>query len=147
MVGLAIVAIALTGAGSLFFYLRSASTSDVSGSLTIDEAPFAPRRCRSGKIEEDGPRDRPRFHGVDLLAAGDRAVRVLEDPAEGTTVLVVDPGEAPRQIDRGACERFEVQVRETGTLIMEVWGMEGSVDLACPDVHGQVRFESCYGGR
>ncbi|MCB9592273.1 MAG: hypothetical protein H6719_06045 [Sandaracinaceae bacterium] len=148
LIGLAVVAVVVGLGLGLFVYLSSASESEVSGSLTIDGEAFEPAHCRSGELGEDAPRDRPEFHGVDLLTSSSgRTVRVLEDATEGPRVLVIDPGSAPRPIDRAACERFEVELRETGTLIMDVWGMEGSVDLDCPAVQGNVRFDSCYGGR
>ncbi len=148
-IGPVIVAVVLILGGTLFFYLRSASTSEVSGSLTVDGAPFKPVRCRSGKLGEDGPKDRPKFHGIDLLTSSERGrgVRVLEDPNAGTRVLLMKPRAEHRTLDRAKCKRFEVELRETGSLIMEVWGMEGSVDLDCPTVKGRVVFASCYGGR
>jgi hypothetical protein len=147
LVGLGVAAVVVAGAIAIVLHLSSASKSEVSGSLTIDEGTFQPTVCRSGKIEEDGPHDRPRFYGVDLLGGGGRSVRVLEDPTEGQSVVVIDSGQAPRPVDRSQCARFDVQLRETGELIMEVWGIGGSIDLDCPDVSGQVRFESCYSGR
>lgn len=146
-VGLIVVALALAAGGGLFLYLRSASTSEVSGSLTIGDATFEPRTCRSGKLGENPPRDRLRFHGVELLSPSGQSLRVVDDPASGPSVLILDPGAAPRALDRDACARFEVSLRETGELIMEVWGMEGTLDLDCPDARGQVRFLRCYSGR
>lgn len=147
LVGSAIVA-AVVGAGlALFLTLRSASTSMVSGSLTLGAETFTPAHCSSGRVEDDGPRELARFDGVDLLGSGGRVVRVIDDPASGVGVIVRDEGAAPRPIDRSGCARFDVQLRETGQAIMEVWGMEGSLDLDCPDARGQVRFERCYAGR
>ncbi len=148
-IGPTIVAVVLILGGMLFFYLRSASKSEVSGSLAVDGASFKPLRCRSGKLGEDAPKDRPEFHGIDLLRASDRgpSVRVLEDPTAGMRVLLMKPGAEHRLVERAACKRFEVKLRKTGSLIMDVWGMEGSVDLDCPDVKGKVTFTSCYGGR
>ena len=102
----------------------------------------------SGKMGKDGPRDRPEFRGVELLDdATDRAVRVVEDPVIGTAVLIVEPGSSPQPVERAKCQRFDVTLRETGQLIMDVWGMEGSLDIDCPNMRGSVRFEQCYAGR
>lgn len=147
LVGLAVVAVALSAGGGLFLMLRARATSEVTGELTVDGSRFAPQRCRSGKLGDDPPPNHLRFDGVDLFAPDGRTVRVIDDPMAGASVLVIDPGAAPRPVDRAACERFDVQLRDTGELIMEVWGMEGSIALACPDVRGEVRFERCFGGR
>ncbi len=146
LVGLGVAAVVVAGIIAIVMHLSSASKSAVSGSLTIDGATFQPTVCRSGKLEDDGPHDRPRFFGVELLGSG-RTVRVLDDPTQGQRVLILDGNGAPRTVDRAQCERFEMQLQETGELIMEVWGMGGSLALDCPDVSGEVRFESCYSGR
>jgi len=146
--GLGAFGVVVVAGLSLVLYLDSESTSVVTGTLTVDGTEFAPRHCRSGKLGESPPPDTPRFDGVDLFvtAGSGRSVRIIEDPTAGTMVLVVEPGEAPRPVDRSACDRFEVDVRDSGALIMEFWGMDGSVDLDCPTVSGQMSFENCYGG-
>lgn len=148
LMGLAIVGIVVIAGFAFFMFLKARSTSNVSGALTIGQQALETHRCRSGKMGKDGPRDRPEFRGVELLDdATDRAVRVVEDPVNGTAVLVVEPGSPPQPVERAKCQRFDVTLRETGELIMEVWGMEGSLDIDCPKMRGSVRFERCYGGR
>lgn len=148
-VGLVIFFVVIVALLALFLWLRAASTSEVRGALALDAGELAPDRCRSGNLGEDAARDRARFHGVELFAAArpERSVRVLEDPVEGPLVLVNEPGAAPARVDRSACARYDVTLRSTDQLIMDVWGMEGSVDLDCPGARGRVTFEACYGGR
>ena len=149
LVGCTVVGLAVVAFTAIFLHLDSTSRSTVEGTLTIDGESFAPIYCRSGKIEDDGPRNVPRFHGVDLLISHgeDRSVRVLEDPSSGTAVLVMAPHHVPRHLDTSNCDRFEVELEETGEAIMSVWGMRGSIDLECEGVRGRVSFENCFSGR
>lgn len=147
LVGLGVVAL-VAGVGiAIAVHLSHESTSAVTSALTLGSETFAPIRCRSGLIGDDGPRDRPHFRGVELVSASGDVVRVLEDPSEGRRVLAVPHGGDPRAIDRSACERFELELRDTGESIGSVWGMEGELALECPEARGTVRFERCYGGR
>lgn len=149
LIGIGVGAVVLAAVIGVVMHLGSESKSEVSGALTIDGEGFSPLHCRSGRLGEHAPRDQLRFQGVDLIGPSQnaRSLRVLDDPAEGTSVLVIDPGEPPRPIDRAACDTFEVELGDTGEMIMDVWGMEGSIELDCPDVSGQVSFAQCYGGR
>lgn len=146
LVGLAVVAV-IAGIGvAIAVHLHTASKSRVSGTLTIDGAPFSPTRCRSGKGRDTRSSDRLRFDGVDLLAASGPVVRLMNDPAQGRVVLIVPAGGDPERVDRAACGRYDLQLRETGEAIFSVWGMEGSVELDCPRVTGSVQFGSCFDG-
>lgn len=148
LLGVGLFGLIVVGGLGIAAYLDAESTSAVAGTLTIDDVEFAPRHCRSGKLGETPPPNTPRFDGVDLFVStsAGRVVRIVEDPTAGTSVLVMDPGEAPRPVDRSSCGRFEVDLEDTDALIMEFWGIEGSLDLDCPTVSGQLTFEGCYGG-
>ena len=149
LIGLGVLAVVGAIAIGIVVHLASESKSEVTGELSVGEDGFTPAHCRSGLLGEQSTHGGLRFRGIDLIAVGTtRVVRVMQDPAEGYRVLVIDEeGAAPQPVDREACERFEVELGETDELINERWGMEGSVDLACPDVSGQVTFAHCYGGR
>jgi len=112
-----------------------------------DEA-ITPDRCESGILSEDAPRTRVQFHGVDLFASRspELRVRALEDEVQGLRVIVRREGSAPVEVDRAACQTFDVQLHETGAMILDHYGLQGSLRLDCPDITADVHFASCYDG-
>ena len=131
-----------------YMALRNSSKSAAAGTIELAEEAIAVDRCGSGLLDEDAPRSAVQFHGVDLFAAAhpNTRVRVLEDPSRGTLVSIRRGDAAPVEVDRAACEIFEVTLHETGAMILDHWGLEGSLRLACPDVSADVTFSSCYDG-
>jgi hypothetical protein len=144
-----LIPVAVLGAGAaLFFGLRGAAKSEVVGSISVGGETWQPDRCQSGKLGETPPAGRTRFDGVDLYsaAAPQRRVRVLEDPTEGKVVALRDGGPKPTVLDPSQCSTYSVELTDTGTLIMETWGIEGSIELDCPELQASVQFSSCYNG-
>jgi hypothetical protein len=132
-----------------YMALKASSKSEVSGSIQLGkEAPFAPDRCESGILSEDAPRSRPQFHGVDLFEATHpkRRVRVFDDPEKGEIVTLRTGGAAPVVVDRPACKVFEIQLKESGAMILDHYGLEGTLKLDCAEIEADVQFASCYDG-
>ncbi len=110
------------------------STSEALGAWTL-----APDRCRSG--EPLG------FHGVLLGAEGDddHWVRVARNPASGETVVsAAKPGTDQVGVFSGC--KVDSQLHRTNTSVNEVWGMEGSVSIECPEdgFSGTATFANCF---
>jgi len=146
LVGMLIVPVLVIGG---YMLLKRGSKSEVSGSIQLGKAtPFEPNRCESGVLSEDAPRSRAQFHGVDIFQSEKpkRRVRVFEDPEKGEVVTLRTDGEAPVVVDRKACSKFEVQLKETGSMILDHYGLEGALVLDCAEVVADVKFASCYDG-
>jgi hypothetical protein len=151
---LAVMAAGMVVAPLLFFggymALKAGSKSEVSGSIQLGEekAQLAPNRCESGTLSEDAPRSRAQFHGVDLFDAAEpeRRVRLIEDPEKGKRVIVRNGEAAPVVVNRDGCGKFEIKLEETGAMILDHYGFEGTLELECPEIVADVTFASCYDG-
>ena len=143
----AIIVVPLVFLGG-YTLLVEGSKSEVSGTLRLGDETLAVDRCESGVLGKNAPATRPRWHGVDLFAASDpaRRVRLIDDPEKGELVTLRRGDEVPVTVDRTTCARFEIQLKETGAVVFDHHGLEGSVDLACPAITGKLSFASCYDG-
>jgi hypothetical protein len=129
--------------------LRQGSKSTVSGTIQLgEEPPTSPNRCESGVLSKDAPPTRAQWHGVDLFDAAHpaRRVRVIDDPEKGGIVTLRDGDAAPIVVNRDACKKFAIQIRDTGHMIFDHYGLEGAIDLDCSELVAAVKFESCYDG-
>ena len=100
---------------------------------------LVPTACRSGQ--------RMGFHGVLLGVPDDdeHLVRVARDPATGALVVSArKPGTDQVGVFSG-CD-LEGELHQTNTSVNEIWGMEGSISIECPDddFSGQATFSDCY---
>lgn len=143
----AIIVVPLVFLGG-YTLLVEGSKSEVSGTLRLGEETLQVDRCESGVLGKDASASRARWRGVDLFAAADpaRRVRLIDDAEKGELVTLRRGDAAPVTIDRNTCARFEIQLRETGAVVFDHHGMEGSVDLDCPAIVGKLAFASCYDG-
>ena len=142
--------ILLAAAGAMaagFYVLNGTSTPEIAGELLVRTNggvfTLRPNTCHSFNRDE-GASGLTQF-GVTLLddEVPERSVWFVEDPALGTVVTVhTSRGMTP--VMRSECDRLDVTLRETGTMIYDVWGMEGSADLHCKVLQGEVSFKNCY---
>jgi hypothetical protein len=128
--------------------LKHESKSVVSGSIRLGEDALTPNRCESGVLSEDAPRTRAQWHGVDLFAATEpkRRVRVIDDPEKGKVVTLRHGDDEPVVVRRDGCKTYEVKLEETGSMILDHYGLEGALRLDCAEIVADVKFESCYDG-
>lgn len=128
--------------------LAEGSKSEVNGTLRIGQETMQVDRCESGVLSKDAAPTRPRFHGVDLFASSNtaRRVRLIDDAEKGKVVTLRRGDDPPVTVDRSSCTRFDVQLQESGAMVFDHHGMEGSVDLDCPAIVGKLAFASCYDG-
>jgi hypothetical protein len=129
--------------------LQEGSKSTVTGTITLGEGEaMSPDRCESGVLSKDAPATRAQWHGVDLFEAArpTRRVRLIDDPEKGKIVTVRFGEDAPIVIDRASCTQFAFEVRETGQMIFDHYGLEGTIDVVCPGLTVKAKFASCYDG-
>lgn len=86
------------------------------------------------------------FFGVELTAkeAHGTVVRVLRDPVRGTLIVVERGGGKPIVLSPEECTTLQVQVTKTNTSINDVWVVEGSARVDCPELNGSVTFDGCH---
>jgi hypothetical protein len=100
---------------------------------------FSPNQCQSG--EHQG------FFGVLLHAEGDTAhsVRIAREATGQTIVTVAIPGSDRAMVLRD-CQVLRADLRRSNTSLNEIWGMEGSVEVSCPEAgfSGSAIFGNCF---
>ena len=143
--GILLAALVTMAAG--FYVLDGTSTTEITGELLVRTNggvfTLRPNTCRS--LNHDGGTGDARRFGVALYdqEVPERVVWLVEDPALGM-VVTAHTARGMTPVKRSECERLHVTLRETGKMIYDVWGMEGSADLRCAVVQGTVTFSNCY---
>jgi hypothetical protein len=127
--------------GGVLFAFFSMAESELAGELRgsgeLGSFSFAPTDCSSGQREG--------FGGVSLTAEGSETiVRVVNDPIKGQLLVVARPGTKNHVIDGSACSRFSLRAARTDTNINDIWVVEGGLDIACPELSGQLTFDGCW---
>lgn len=143
----AIIVVPLAFLGG-YMLLTEGSKSEVSGTLRLGEETIPIDRCESGVLGKDAPPTRPRWHGVDLFSASEpgQRVRLIDDPEKGKLLTIRRGDDPPVTVDRATCTRHAIELRETGVMLFDHHGMEGSIDLDCPTIAGKLSFASCHDG-
>lgn len=137
----AVLAVPVLIGGTLVLFGLMTST-DVSGKLQakgeLGTWAFEPDHCVSGQREG--------FGGVVLQSssAAGRVVRVVQDPVRGSLVVVPVSGKPNHVLSAAGCARFSANVRRTSTNINDIWAVDGSLSLDCPELSGTVTFEGCH---
>lgn len=137
--GLLAVLIPVIIGGSLLLFSRIAS-SKVDGQLDssggLGKFSFVPDACTSGQHAG--------FGGVTLISQQSATViRVVNDPVKGQLLVVVRPGEKNHVIDGHECSTFHLKAERTSTSVNEIWLVDGSLEVSCPDLTGRATFEGC----
>jgi hypothetical protein len=129
----------VVGTIALFLWV---SSTDVSGRLRASGSlglwVFEPDDCTSGQREG--------FGGVVLTTAAhpERVVRVVRDPIRGNLVVVATDGQPNHVLDDQSCRRFETSVERTNTNINDIWAVDGSLTIECPNLVGSAVFAGCH---
>jgi hypothetical protein len=128
----------IAGVVALFFFI---ARTEVSGRLQAKGAlgnwTFTPDDCASGQREG--------FGGVVLSSSREsKELRLVRDPVRGNLLVVVTPGQ-PNQVLAGeGCARFQAIANRTDTSINDIWVVQGSLSIDCPDLSGSLKFDGCH---
>lgn len=128
-----VIPMVLVGVG----VMATLASSQVDGTLELRSQAFVPDACVSGSTLG--------FHGVELTSAADRStrVRVIEDEAGEASLAILRRGEPARVVAGDACQALKMRVSRTGTVVNDVYLVEGHARVDCEDVAGVVKFERC----
>jgi hypothetical protein len=130
----------IAGGVALFFVLgNSEARGTLMGAVDGDEFTFVSDSCDSGQ--------RAGFVGVELSEKdGTRVIRLARDAIRGNLAIVADRGSGPPRliIEGKNCSRFDLEVRDTSTVINDIRVVEGTADLDCEGLSGSVEFEGCH---
>jgi hypothetical protein len=146
--------------GLVVFLVFTIGSSDVKGEIRSQGQPFGsyvlvPKECHSGEHES--------FFGVwvtpPMVKSGGRegfkgGLKLVKTHLGTWTVYVESPLEckglecAIRELDRAHCQRFDVNVRNTNTVVNDIRVREGHVRLDCKLPEGgtlkaNVEFDGC----
>lgn len=109
----------------------------LSGTLTLNDKPFALESCRSGQVYG--------FHGVELKGSNGDRLRLVQAPGGDGLVYYFKAGQ-PTGHPLGKCGPLSV-TRQNST-INKVSNVEGSATLKCNaggiKVSGNVSFKNCH---
>jgi hypothetical protein len=132
-----VIPLAIVGALMVFFQL---TTAEVSGTLKSSGAlgswSLTPSECTSGQHEG--------FAGVSLSSEqSPTVIRIVSDPMRGDVLVVVRPGTKNVVLDGTSCSRFQLRSHRTDTNVNEIWLVDGSLEVNCPELSGAVTFSGC----
>lgn len=122
------------------FLVMTACTSQVTGSLQVDNAPFAlvPEKCRSGAAFN--------YSGIQLEDTKGRRLRLHALP-DGNCTATLFPKESEQGITiPGPCGPLQMQTQSSR--INSILNVEGSATLSCEGaghkISGRISFKNCH---
>jgi len=111
--------------------------SKITGTLEVDDAPFAARQCRSG--EAFG------FYGIELTDTANRRLRIYPN-ADGTCAVALFKGDAATGDAIKRCGSLTIE--KQSSRINSIHNVRGTAQLACEagshKITGNVEFENCH---
>ena len=114
--------------------MQIAATGQVSGSMTVNSAPYAPIRCGAGQASG--------FSGVDVFGNDGSRVRFVSEVDGTSSVIYFSPAAGGAGATMKGCATLNV--RPTGVILNGVPQVSGNVQLDCKNdaVHlaGMIAF-------
>ncbi|PIW01247.1 MAG: hypothetical protein COW42_05535 [Deltaproteobacteria bacterium CG17_big_fil_post_rev_8_21_14_2_50_63_7] len=122
-----------------------ACSNEISGKLeATGEKTFSmtPDACESGQ--------RNGFFGVDLFVDGSRnqAIRVIESPREGVSVIVDHPDGGRLTLEKANCKTLSGHVEAQNSTINDIKNVMGNLEMDCEQqglvIKADIHFENCH---